>query len=293
MKFFEMKYKRVFRYLLLLHEWIYLITNQKLFKEQDKIIFQRYFVLIERCKDKNVKSCEDLCREFNVNKKTYLMEGEKEALLTFMDNAGEIMEQMHMKNFFKKNKLKKWSLKSMKSYSKKHSVLSKKLWGDPFIKKLNQKYFAVKLNPGEKKVIKRKFHKYEVEIETLDDELDSKVIYKIANEPVDFSNFIILFEEHRGINFYENKGNNYWNNSVNDVLAMVNNQKHSGIDNISEMIEKQVIKVITPIQVDSITAFVNDFRLDFNPFEPIKQDPKEELSFLRKILNKLFSLILK
>ncbi len=89
------KYAIIFNNVMLLDEFAYITTNEHIVsKSGDRNILKRYILLAKKCKKRPVfEECQDLCKEFNLNRFTYLMDGEgaligsiNSKMNTFMDN---------------------------------------------------------------------------------------------------------------------------------------------------------------------------------------------------------------
>lgn len=61
--------------MLLLDEFVYLVSNYRLLRyEADRGILHKYKLGVEKCKG-DIK-CYDLCKEFNLNKFSYVFDGD-------------------------------------------------------------------------------------------------------------------------------------------------------------------------------------------------------------------------
>ena len=82
------KYAILVHTLLVLDEWVYLVANQRLFTNgSDRAVFRRYALILEKCKeDQTIENCAAFCREFNINRYSYMFDGEIEPLEEFTKN---------------------------------------------------------------------------------------------------------------------------------------------------------------------------------------------------------------
>lgn len=79
-QFFKDKYTTLIPYALILDEFIYLISNYKLIKyNADRGILHKYKIFSKKC-----PGCEDACKEFNLNKFSYLWDGEAQFIKSFL-----------------------------------------------------------------------------------------------------------------------------------------------------------------------------------------------------------------
>ncbi len=76
------KYGDIFRLLISLDEFLHITTSKRLMNKYDRQIFHRYELILKKCeKDpKNLENCADFCREFNLNKFSYMFDGEEKAI---------------------------------------------------------------------------------------------------------------------------------------------------------------------------------------------------------------------
>lgn len=64
--------------IMLLDEWIFLATGRRLVSSAtNRAVFRRYMAIIDKCKaNQDVENCIELCREFNLNRMSYMFDGE-------------------------------------------------------------------------------------------------------------------------------------------------------------------------------------------------------------------------
>lgn len=76
----QIKYVIITEVLLVLDEWVFLTTGRRFFEEaDDRTTFRRYSLMVKKCQaQKNIEGCAPLCREFNLNKASYMWDGESE-----------------------------------------------------------------------------------------------------------------------------------------------------------------------------------------------------------------------
>ena len=88
MIYFVDKYEIIVSYLLMWDEFIYILSNTRLMKyTADRIILKRYVVFIRECKvSPRNPNCRWLCLEYNVNKFSYLYDGEARVIRDFMNS---------------------------------------------------------------------------------------------------------------------------------------------------------------------------------------------------------------
>lgn len=74
------KYIEIVKLLVIFDEWVYLLSNKHVFESIGELnMIKRLIVIVQRCRDNlNSKGCADLCSEFNINKYSYIFDGEPE-----------------------------------------------------------------------------------------------------------------------------------------------------------------------------------------------------------------------
>ena len=88
------KYSVLFEALLTLDEWMFFATNQSFFDNPDmRTVFKRYALIVSTCKENmSIQYCAPVCREFNLNKFSFLWDGESEPLNTYIKNYNKYWE---------------------------------------------------------------------------------------------------------------------------------------------------------------------------------------------------------
>ena len=96
------KYDKLFSVALLLDEFVFLISHERLIEfPVDRAILHKYKTLVQECEnnkslDDSDGACQILCREFNVNKFSYLFDGEGRFIRSFMRKFSLVAQ--HLKN---------------------------------------------------------------------------------------------------------------------------------------------------------------------------------------------------
>ena len=88
------KYNLLIKKLLQLDEFVFLSTSRRLFKSSTtRFIYRRYIKVIEKCHDgKDFNSCSDFCSEFNINRLTFIFDGEISSFTSFDDEFNTFFE---------------------------------------------------------------------------------------------------------------------------------------------------------------------------------------------------------
>lgn len=82
------KYDKLFGLMLVMDEFMYLISGYGLFNAQDRIIYNRYVKIIQKCKADPSKpeNCQEVCQEFNLNRFNYMWDGESKVIKYYIEN---------------------------------------------------------------------------------------------------------------------------------------------------------------------------------------------------------------
>ena len=263
------KYVDLFGYMLMLDEFIYFFTDQHLMEEKlDRQIFHRYYKMIYMCReDPSSKVCEDICRHFNLNKFSYMFDGESTVIDDYVGRffdvvgalSGERQEWLHLF----KLKHKRWTRKQFNNFRSKHSLLVKKVGKDPTIKKLKKTKLDMEFhNQPKKNFIDRKHPLSHIQIEKLDDQIGATMLYKLMDYPVDISKFMIVFNDHGGIDlFKDSKGTNL-RFSTGHILALIQ-QKGTNANAVNEHLDNGIKKMLKKLKITHLSSFLIDVRLTF------------------------------
>ncbi len=90
------KYLEIMKMLMLLDEWVFFTTGKRLMASAtDRAIYKKYIIITQRCvSDPNkLANCMDFCREFNVNKFSYMFDGELKPIDNYLDNFTKFFDQ--------------------------------------------------------------------------------------------------------------------------------------------------------------------------------------------------------
>ena len=264
------KYVDLFGYMLMLDEFVYFFTDQHLMEEKlDRQIFHRYYKMIKLCReDPSTPACEDICRHFNLNKFSYMFDGESTVIEDYVGRffdvigalSGEREEWLHLF----KLKHKRWTKKQFHKFKTKHSLLVKKYGKDPTIKKLKKTKLDLEFhNQPKKSFIDRKHPLSHIQIEMLDDQIGATMLYKLMDHPVDISKYMIVFNSHGGIDlFKESKGTNL-RFSTGHILALIQ-QKGTNANAVNEHLDNGVKKMLKKLKITHLSNFLIDVRLVVN-----------------------------
>jgi len=90
-RFLKNKYTSLLPYAIIFDEFFYLLTHRRLIRyTADRAIIHKYWILFEKANpDGSGPENEELCKEFNLNKFSYLIDGEARMLREFRFNLGK------------------------------------------------------------------------------------------------------------------------------------------------------------------------------------------------------------
>lgn len=281
--FFWDKYGEIFKLLAIMSEFMFLISGQRLMVAEDSSTFLRYITIIDRCRldSSKIASCADLCREFNINKFTYLWDGEPKMITNFVDNYDRFWAVMN--DDVRLNQLfmfrsQEWTRERLAQFISAESVLSKNMAA---IAQVGVRKNTFELNFKSSNV--KNFYEYKhptntVQIETLDEELSSYSLYKMIDPPIDVSSFMIVFAPNAGLNPIQDSKEMNFDMTVDQLLALLHSSG-TNIAALNEVIDKPVSDIMTDITITDIADFINNPFIEFARIvKPPKKQPRNLMS---------------
>lgn len=278
------KYKVIFRLLATMDEFLFLISGQRLMEDEDKATFLRYSVIIDKCALDNTKiaACADVCREFNLNKFTYMWDGEPKVVDNFITQYEKLWSVMNDQAKLAKMFIyrpQEWTKEKLTQYQQIESVFSKNIAA---IAEQSVRKNTFELNFKASNV--KNFFEYrhptnDVQIETLDEELSSYSLYKMIDPPIDISKFIIIFDPYGGINPAKDSKEMNFEISVDQLLALLH-ASGTSIASLNEVIDENVSSIMNDLTITDIADFINN---PFIEFARIVKPPKKTLQ--RSLMN--------
>ena len=240
------KYNLIIKYVLLLDELFFIITEHRLVEEHlDRAILHRYMNIIQKCKDNpdDPKACHNVCRQFNVNRFTYMFDGETKTFDKFLKNFMDAVEVLtgSKEEYLKLFSLRKkaWNDKALKRL-KKLTYLSKEIKKDPTEKKALKTGLKLKFTSTQVKgYVERKHPMNSIQIELLDDEIETLTLYRLADHPVDISKFEIEFNDHGGLNLFRDSKKINLNISTQKLMALIQS-KGGDASTLDEILDDSV-----------------------------------------------------
>lgn len=288
------KYQKIVKNLMVLDEWIFIVSGKRMIEDMDdRSVFKRYNLIINKCKKSaQIRYCDEFCREFNFNKFSYMFDGEQNVWEEYLNNFVEFY-QSYTTNKNKVWKSNKRPVRGIKRF-KGSSVFSTKIFKDPYMK--DYQGTALNINfeakPNDFFIERNNKGNNEVQIATLDNELNSLTLYTLNDTPVDLSKFLILFDDVRGIDFYKETRRTNIEVPTSILLALIHS-KGNDHTSVNEHIENGVKKVIVPIKINKVADWVQDYNMDFKAMKIILNSKSEAVksidrSMLAKFKNALF-----
>ena len=270
------KYRVIFRLLTTMDEFLFLTTSQRLMSDEDKQTFMRYTAIIDRCALDNTKiaACADVCREFNMNKFTYMWDGEPKVIDYFIIQYEKFWSAMNdqtklLKMFIYRSQ--EWTKERLEQYIAIESVLSKNI-GAIAQQSVRKNTFELNFKASNVK----NFYEYrhptnDVQIETLDEELSSYSLYKMIDPPIDISKFIIIFDPFGGINPVNDSKEMNFEIQVDQLLALLH-ASGTNVASLNEVIDDNVSTIMNDLTITDIADFINN---PFIEFARIVKPPKK------------------
>lgn len=276
------RYEIYIQYLLLLDEFVFIISEQRLLtKKIDRKIFRRYLMLIAKCKNNptDAVACAPLCRQFNLNRFTYMFDGESKMIIKFVELYRVISyllkgEKSSFRKLFRMRK-KRWKHNILKKFKRKDSILSKKMTKDPTIKTIKKNEFDLNFKTqAMKNYIERKHPLSEIQIELLDDELSAITLFKLADAPIDISRFAVKFDKNGGLDVIKDSKKVNIDLSAHKILALIH-KKSANTNDINEHIDDHVKLLLKQLKITDLSRFLIDASMIFNVMGKMDEQMKD------------------
>ena len=232
----------------------------------EQAVYKRYALQTEICKKKGtLKACADLCKEFNLNQFTFMWDGEKlvlEDMKVKYDVLFKILTSKKPEKVMKYNK-KKWTNKALSTYAKKESVMSKVIVTPVTMKTVKKNKYNLQFkSQSVQSYIEKKTKSHTIQIDGLDDELDSFRLYKMSEPPMDLTKFIVLIEKH-GINLFKDAVGTNLDSTAEQILALIH-AKGDNIKYLDEIIEDDVKALLKSLNIGRMNGIINDYSMLFD-----------------------------
>lgn len=285
-------YNVVFHYFLVLEELIFLLTGEQIMDPIEKARYKRYSIITGRCKKKmETKYCADICKEFNINEFSYLWDGQAKVIDDFKVNYEVMMTDLISSKPQKafRHDHEKWSDDFIESFAKKDSVVSKITMEPMNLETIKKNRYHLKFNVHSvPSFIEKKTESHTIQVEGLDDELDSFRLFKMAEPPMDITKFKILIQRDGMDLFFEANGSNM-EVKPEQFLALLH-AKGGSIETLDEVIEDDVQDILKKVNVEKLKGIINDYDLQFSRFVAKRKatDKKEKPSSFLGFLQRLF-----
>ena len=270
------KYAVIFRYFIILNELLYLLTDTYIIEPVEQAVYKRYALQTKLCKKKNsLKACADLCKEFNLNQYSFMWDGEKlmlEDMKIKYEVLFKILTSKKPQKVMKYNK-KKWTNKAVQTYAKKESVMSKVIVTPVTMKTVKKNKYNLQFkSQSVQSYIEKKTKSHTIQIDGLDDELDSFRLYKMSEPPMDITKFMVLIEKH-GIDLYREANGTNLDSTAQQILALIH-AKGDNIKCLDEVIEEDVKVLLKSLNIGRMNGIINDYDLEFDRLITKKRPPK-------------------
>ena len=273
------KYGEIFRFINVMDEIMLMLSGKRMIDAIDHAIFHRYTFIIDKCKKdtSKIENCADLCREFNLNKFTYMFDGETAVIKKFMKSYEELWKKLEdpkdMLSLFNYRK-EEWTQSKLKKFLDDQSVLSPRFSDSTAQTEANKNSFDLEFKGNAAKNFVEHYHPTNsVQIETLDDELSSYALYRMVEPPVDISKFLIVFDPNTGIDLKKDSVDMNFEATVDQMLALLNTSG-GDIKSLNEIIDDPVKLLMKDIQIIDIADFINDPYIEFA--KVVKPAPKKK-----------------
>lgn len=270
LKTLQIVHQKYFRYLLVLDELVYMITDVHLMEnEKDRAIFKRNNLVVTKCVNSpgDITQCFDLCKLFNLNRFDYIFDGATKTFTDYMEKFSDFMEQLigvkvdHIK-LVQMGK-KKWKEEEIKSLRKTGSVFSKKILKDPTIKRLKKNSFGLQFKtPKVINFVERKHQFGSMQLENLDSVLEPIALFKLAENPIDITQFQILFNLHTGIDLIRDSRKVNLDHDKEKLFGLIH-AKAGDVSSLSEVLDDGVQTLLKQMKITDFSDFYVDHGMHF------------------------------
>ena len=284
------QYNVVIHYFIVLNELIFLLTGEEIMDPIEKARYKRYSIITARCEKKmETKYCADVCKEFNLNEFSYLWDGQAKMIDDFKVNyetmMSDLMSNRPQKVF--RHDHDHWTDDFIEAFAKKDSVVSKINMEPMTLETVKKNRYHFKFNVHSvPSFLEKKTPSHTIQVDGLDDELDSFKLFKMAEPPMDISKFKIMIKR-EGIDlFFEANGSNL-EVKPEQFLALLH-AKGGSIETLDEVVEDDVVDILKKVNIEKLKGIINDYDLQFSRFvtkRKAKDKPKKERSFLDFLSN--------
>ena len=110
--------------------------------------------------------------------------------------------------------------------------------------------------------IEKKTKSHTIQIDGLDDELDSFRLYKMSEPPMDLTKFMVLIEKH-GIDLYREANGTNLDSTAEQILALIH-AKGDNVKCLDEVIEEDVKVILKGLNIGRMNGIINDYDLEFD-----------------------------
>ena len=266
------KYNKIFSMLLLLDEWVFLVSGRRLFNSHnDRALFRRYILITERCRQnqQKIEECADFCKQFNVNRFSFMFDGEDKPLRDYVSNFRDFLDEYESNpQKLYAERTRKWNFENLKHFQDNYSIVSSKITKDPSEDQEELNSFKLKFNSeNSKKYFNDPNYNSPIQIEKLDDKTDNLLLYRENDNPIDISNYIITFQQGYGINLIEEGKHTNLNLSKEKIISLIENRKTSE-KALNEFILDPVKDTLKTITVDNVQCWFTDAKMRFKRYSP-------------------------
>lgn len=274
------KYVEIYNLALLMDEFVYIVSNLRLIPNKfDRGILHKYRVVTKACVENQAdkENCLALCKEYNVNRKSYLFDGEQKFIDVFLEEFNKIYDVLISKDRFNNLFLVREDTYINTDFFK-TSILNKKLPESKEKKEIEENPLSSVTN---KSFIEVDHHFSPIQIETLDDEYNPLGLYKMVDQPIDISDFIVKIDETHGIDPFQDGKAMYFDVPSEGLLATLDGQGKNPLT-VNEIIEDSVKNMLDTIEIFDMANFVNDCMLEFD--KVVNQKKQEEKLKMLKMM---------
>lgn len=270
LELWHQKYVELYEYMLVLDEFLYLVANLRLIEDPvDREILHRYRKDVKKCHASRDSDdiCFVLCKEYNINKFTYLIDGEVKLIDKMLKQFEIAYKHLSQKKTDRELFLSKRIKNSHKRFRELQTI--KPVKTDKIVKDSLDIQFGAR-NVDEFNDKERLTEK--VKLKTLDDEESNYNLYKIQPDPIQLSKFKIEIQDDFGFDPHLDQKDMNLELTLDKLINnLYGNGSHDNLNNV--VVDEEVKNLVKDYSVNDITDFVKDSELRYRGV--MSEDQKE------------------
>lgn len=257
-----------YRFLLLVDEFVLLTTGRGMTSRHLRSQYRHFGAMVNRCAANvtHIENCYEYCREFNINRISPLFDGDH----YFAHNITKSYDYLKPLLFSRdptrlrvlfKFRYDQWSEESMRLFVENESLFSTRRMTPPPPPYKKPKSFEVKFKTRPlRNYLEYRHHLSSLQIEDTEDDFSVDFpLYRVEEQPKDFSEFLVIIEP-KGLSYFKEANENRLDFTVDKLVATFG---EGDADKVNEVLDESVKGSVGLITVSDIREFLHDARMSF------------------------------